>query len=721
MSLLRSVRDHVRGNLVESATLGALLAGAVALVALSGTLPLAYQVVLWGLLLAALTIVGRLFGPVLYYDLVRSARRLRFVLVRTLYALLVAFVLCWLFFILVMERGWRMPHERMSEFATTFFYTFLVIQYATVKLLTPAYTAGAIAEEKERKTLEFILATDLRNREIILGKVVSRLLNLSLLLLAGVPILAFLQLLGGVDFTLALAAFAATALTMYSLAGLSILNSVLCRRARDAIVLTYLMSAAYYMLASGALIINPLTAAGVTPGLADFPSTDHWKSPVELRDVVEWLNAGNAGLAVFRLGRGSGANTVLEAELPGVLGRYALFHGLAGTACLVWAMMRLRVLALRATVKRTRRKKGAMTGAARRPRVGRFPMIWKEVFAEGGLRFNALGRIVVGVLFLASFLPAVIIYWEYRTGGFHWGREDPWKQATIWVNVIQMRMVGTTVAVLMLLAIVVRAAGSIRSERERNTFDELLTTRLTNSEILFGKWLGAVLSVRWGWAWLGLIWLISAVFSGVQVAALPLILVTWVAYAAVGAGVGLWFSVGSKSALRATVAALATILFLFGGHWLLGLLFCYLPMAAIPSLRGMEASRNFYWIPFLQLGQTPPFVLGLFAYHGDEFERTGGMKEMVELTITSLFGAGCWGAMLPVLWILVKRRFEKVTGRVAELRPERVAPRRRRPPVPKKALLIDADPVTNGQDEERILTVLPVDEKEPEEKGPTPS
>jgi len=243
MSLLRSVRDHVRGNLVESATLGALLAGAVALVALSGTLPLAYQVVLWGLLLAALTIVGRLFGPVLYYDLVRSARRLRFVLVRTLYALLVAFVLCWLFFILVMERGWRMPHERMSEFATTFFYTFLVIQYATVKLLTPAYTAGAIAEEKERKTLEFILATDLRNREIILGKVVSRLLNLSLLLLAGVPILAFLQLLGGVDFTLALAAFAATALTMYSLAGLSILNSVLCRRARDAIVLTYLMSA----------------------------------------------------------------------------------------------------------------------------------------------------------------------------------------------------------------------------------------------------------------------------------------------------------------------------------------------------------------------------------------------------------------------------------------------------------------------------------------------
>ena len=33
-------------------------------------------------------------------------------------------------------------------------------------MLTPAYVAGAISEEKDRKTLEFLLATDLRNREI---------------------------------------------------------------------------------------------------------------------------------------------------------------------------------------------------------------------------------------------------------------------------------------------------------------------------------------------------------------------------------------------------------------------------------------------------------------------------------------------------------------------------------------------------------------------------
>src|SRR4051794_23147460 len=116
MSLVRSVRDQVRGNLHDAAALGGLAAGAVALGVLGalGWLPLGYQVLLWGLLLVGLVVVGKLFGPVLFYDLVRSARRLRFVVVRTLYALLIAFILCWMFNILVLSNGWEMPYLRMS-------------------------------------------------------------------------------------------------------------------------------------------------------------------------------------------------------------------------------------------------------------------------------------------------------------------------------------------------------------------------------------------------------------------------------------------------------------------------------------------------------------------------------------------------------------------------------------------------------------------------------
>ena len=52
-----------------------------------------------------------------------------------------------------------------------------------------------------------------------------------MLVITGLPILAALQFLGGVDPQLVLAGFAATLLTVASVAGLSIFNSVLCRRA----------------------------------------------------------------------------------------------------------------------------------------------------------------------------------------------------------------------------------------------------------------------------------------------------------------------------------------------------------------------------------------------------------------------------------------------------------------------------------------------------------
>jgi ABC-type transport system involved in multi-copper enzyme maturation permease subunit len=777
-AFLRTVRDRLGTKHAAGILLA--LVGVAALVASVHWLPLWQQAILWAMVGLAVTVAVRtgflkLFGPVLFYDMVRSARRLRFVVVRTLYALFVSFILCWLFIILVMERGgWEQPAERMSTFATGFLYTFLSIQFITVFLLTPAYTAGAIAEEKERKTLEFILATDLLNQEVILGKVASRLLNLSLLLLAGIPILAFLQFLGGVDIVLVLAGFVATALTMFSLAGLSMLNSVLCRRARDAVVMTYLMAFAYLVLANGAWIVKLiLRASRWWPEMLDFPSTTTWQSPVTISDLIDWFNAGNIAFAVYRLGSGSGATAVFEQELPAVLGGYAIFHLLAGLAALGWSVLRLRVLALREQVRRPARKKGAMGGISvggvprlilagalglvggalglvvgdalglsvgllvrlvsglaglfgggalgfvasgalgRRPRVGRHPMIWKEVFAEGGLRLNSLGRIVAGVLVLAGFLPAIIILWNYFDHSFG---SMSWRQVGEAMNAGQMRFVGTVVATLMLLAVVVRAASSIRSERERNTFDELLTTRLTNSEILFGKWAGAVLSVRWFWAWLGLIWVVSVVTGGVFILALPLILMAWLTYAAVGAGVGLWFSIGSKSSLRAIVASLATMIFLCGGHWLLTGLFCFIPLGVLGVRDPIE------WMADLELGQTPPFVMGLFAYHGHEFETTLGMRDMVRWTICSLFGLGCWALLVPLLWVLVKRRFEQVTGRTPFLQPERLAPRPRRRPEPRRAVVLDAEPIANGQDgNEQILTVLPVDEKEIQEEGRPPA
>ena len=89
------------------------------------------------------------------------------------------------------------PQQKYSLLAESFFGSFMFIQLLAVSILTPAYVASSIADEKERKTLEFMLATDLRNREIVLSKLFSRLANLTLFILTGLPILSILQFLGG--------------------------------------------------------------------------------------------------------------------------------------------------------------------------------------------------------------------------------------------------------------------------------------------------------------------------------------------------------------------------------------------------------------------------------------------------------------------------------------------------------------------------------------------
>ena len=81
----------------------------------------------------------------------------------------------------------------------------------------------AVAQEKDRRTFLLLLMTDLRDREIVLGKLMGSLLPIGLMLLGSVPILMFLVLLGGVSVHQVLQAVvvtAATALAAGSLGGL---------------------------------------------------------------------------------------------------------------------------------------------------------------------------------------------------------------------------------------------------------------------------------------------------------------------------------------------------------------------------------------------------------------------------------------------------------------------------------------------------------------------
>lgn len=632
-------------------------------------LPLSRQVLLWGMLLIALAVLLRrgwlkLFGPVLFYDLIRVARRGRYVLLRTLYAGFLFLLLCQVY-ATWMPQLWQAPAMQarmMAQFAESFFATFMAVQFLLVVLLTPAYTAGAIAEEKERKTLEFILATDLRNREIVLGKLAARLANLTLLVLTGLPILSFLQFLGGVDPDLVLAGFAATGMTMLSLASLSIFNSVLVRKTRDAIVFTYLEFAAY-------LAVSGLSWLALIPdfGLANLPSTDWWTSPITVTDLVYGINSGNLVAALIRL-----FGVTRMDEIAVMLRNYAIFHGLVALLFASWAVWRLRVIALR-QASGGDVKKDAKGGILvhLRPAVGDRPVVWKELHVESSLRYTWIHRVVLGVLVLASFVPFVMIMYFWIAYTWQRNASNAWDQLG-WSTNVWVRIVGTMVACLTLLGVAVRASGSISGERDRQTLDALLTSPLDTDSILYGKWLGSILSVRWGWLWMGTIVGLGVITTGVHILALPLLLVAWFCYAAFLAGLGLWYSTVSRTTLRANVYTILTAFSFAFAHWLIWT--CCIPLFFFLGSNG--PGRDIQYVTMFQaFGLTPPLTLGFLAFHGGEFERVSyrNHDEAMIMLSFALIGLVLYAVGAGLLWMVTSNRFRELTGRT---------PQRRRPTVP---------------------------------------
>ena len=131
--------------------------------------------------------------------------------------------------------------SEMADFGQQIFIAFAIVQAVVVLLLTPALVGGAIADERQRKTLHYLLTSELSSAEIILGKLAARLLQVGVLVALGLPVVSLIGLFGGVDFQVLLLTYAATLTTIYFLATASILVSVVSRRPREAISLLYVL------------------------------------------------------------------------------------------------------------------------------------------------------------------------------------------------------------------------------------------------------------------------------------------------------------------------------------------------------------------------------------------------------------------------------------------------------------------------------------------------
>jgi ABC-2 type transport system permease protein len=114
-----------------------------------------------------------------------------------------------------------------------------VIQLLLVCFIAPALTAGAISLEREKQTLDLLIATPLRPGAIVIGKLLSALAFVVLLILAGIPISALVLMYGGASVDDIVRQQVVLFASAIGLGVIGLFFSALLKRTQAAIVLTY--------------------------------------------------------------------------------------------------------------------------------------------------------------------------------------------------------------------------------------------------------------------------------------------------------------------------------------------------------------------------------------------------------------------------------------------------------------------------------------------------
>jgi hypothetical protein len=220
------------------------------------------------------------------------------------------------------------------------------------------------------------------------------------------------------------------------------------------------------------------------------------------------------------------------------------------------------------------------------------------------------------------------------------------------------RYVGTTVACALLLVVAVRAAASFSSERERQTLDSLLSTPLDNRTILAAKWLGSILGVRKGWWALVAIWGLGALSCNILPFAVPLLVFASAVYALFLAGVGIWFSLASRTTLRATIWTLLVAAGVNALPWSLELGWDLLAYA-------FDFRQN-AWSSLAPLAASPPLTLSFLASLPGDWKARGWPLEhsLTERLATAVIGIILYAGAAWILWRVINARFGKMTGRM---------------------------------------------------------
>ncbi|OHB82742.1 MAG: hypothetical protein A2V98_16220 [Planctomycetes bacterium RBG_16_64_12] len=429
-----------------------------------------------------------LIGPVFGRELVVAPRRARLYVARTVYGLLMLFLISTAWLILT---GTQLVRDLgdLARFGSLLFPILAQLQLALAVFFSALLSASAVAQEKDRRTLVLLLLTRLSNSELVLGKLLASLLNVLVLVAAAVPLFMLTALFGGVSFEQIARVFAVTFASIIVCGSLGSTVALWREKTFQALAMTVLVLvlwlAVWKIVATGAVFESWLGVSCQTWAAGFSP----WEAIIEAARPYVQAEPAIGPLA-----------TSVNLFLLVAVVTTVLLNGVAVGMVRVWNPSRESRAATREEDTWRRESIWGAEHDAARPGAEGFasadqagpadkvvrtrhvwdnPIIWREI------RTWAYGRkiLIVRLAYLVLFaLSAASLYWMVESGSFAPKGGGAMALAALFL--------------LSLVLVNAQAVTSLTSERDGRALDLLLVSDLTPKEFVYGKLGGAFYNTK---------------------------------------------------------------------------------------------------------------------------------------------------------------------------------------------------------------------------------
>jgi len=605
-----------------------------------------------------------LVGPVFNREIITTPRSLRLYLSRTGYVAAL-FGLVFTAWLILFGSKQQSGLGDLARFGSAIFTVLAPLQLAMAVAFSALLTAAAVAQEKDRRTLDLLLMTNLSNTELVLGKLMASMLSVAVPAVAAIALLMSITLLGGVSY---LQVFRVVAVTFAAAAVAGSLGSTIAlwrERTFQSLALTALLLVLW-------LLGGEVIAAGVLGQQLAGLSADHWAvalSPLH---------------AIFAAIRPLDHFTQLDVAQPWWLTPVNLFLIFATAATVLlnfWAIVRVRVWnPMQETQPRLQTPQfneltnnelattsAAATSAAATSangttvpsrRVWDNPILWREICTW------AYGKkiIVVRLAYLLIFAICTVALLSVLGDA-----DGANSRSAAGVSAAAKPLV--PLMVLGLILVNALAVTSLTNERDLRALDLLLVTDLSPKEIIFGK-LGGIFynskeMILLPMGLCVLLWYQDAMTTENLVFLILASLVMNAFVAMLGVHVGMTYA-ESRTAVG---VSLSTVLFL-----LLGIAVCMRMMVAFQGSFNNQLQAFFAFMVgggaglFLALGRRNPSAAIALASGLTPFVTFAVITNFLEarygaafLLITATYGFATTALLVPAI-----AEFDVATGRTTD-------------------------------------------------------